>query len=194
MISKILIGLAVLVVVFVIVAALQPSTFRVARTTLISAPSAIAFGQVNDLHKWQEISPYVKLDSAAKYTFEGPSAGTGAVLAWAGNHQIGEGRLTIVESRPNELIRMRLDFAKPFASTSVAEFTFETKGSQTAVTWSLAGPKNFVCKAIGLVMNMDKMMGDQFEEGLGNLKTIAETSVRKQPIASSPQLIHAGSE
>ena len=188
MITKILIGLAGLVVVFAFVAALQPAKFRVARSTSVAAPSAIAFGQVNDLHKWQEVSPYVKLDLAAKYLFEGPPAGTGAVLAWTGNNQIGEGRMTIIESRPNELIRMRLDFAKPFASTCTAEFAFKSEGNQTAVTWSMAGSKNFVCKAMGLIMNMDKMIGGQLEEGLANLKSVAEAATRKTnssaPLAS----------
>src|SRR5688572_14654414 len=120
MIKKILIGLAGLVALFLVVAAFQPADYRVARSIVISAPPAAAFGQINDLHKWQEISPYTKLDPAAKYAFEGPVAGIGAALAWAGNNQVGEGRMTIVESRPNELVRFRLDFAKPFASTSMA--------------------------------------------------------------------------
>jgi hypothetical protein len=179
MITKILIGVAVIVAIFLIVAALQPSEFRIVRSITISAPPSAAFAQVNDLHKWQEMSPYAKLDLAAKYSFEGPSAGTGASLAWAGNSKVGEGRMTITESRPNELVRMRLDFIKPFASTAVADFTFKPAGDQTEVSWSMAGRKIFITKAMCLIMSMDKMVGPQFEEGLANLKALSEASAKK---------------
>src|SRR5258705_392675 len=103
------------------------------------------------------------MDSAAKNTFEGAPAGVGATLAWSGNAQIGEGRMTIIESRPDEIIRIRLDFARPFASTSFADFTFTPEGGRTAVTWSMTGHKNFVAKAIGLVMSIDRMIGGPLE-------------------------------
>jgi hypothetical protein len=179
MIAKILIALAVLIVVFLIVAAFQPEDFRVERSITISAPAALAFDQVNDLHKWQEMSPYAKLDLATKYTFTGPSAGPDAALAWVGNSKVGEGKMTITESRPNELVKMRLDFEKPFKSTCEAEFTFKPAGDQTTVMWGMSGKKIFVTKAMGLIMSMDKMVGGQFEEGLANLKTIAEAKAKK---------------
>jgi hypothetical protein len=185
MLKKILISLAALVVVFLVVAALQPNEYRVARTASISAPPAVVFAQLNDLHKWQEISPWAKLDPAAKNTFEGPAAGPGAVLAWTGNSEVGEGRMTITESRPNELIKMRLEFVKPFASTAITEFSFEPKGGQTAVTWTMSGQKNFISKAFCLFVNMDKCLGGQFEDGLANLKAAAES--RSKPSAGVPQ-------
>src|ERR1700710_1192790 len=114
MIAKILLTLAALVAIFLIVAAFQPEDFRVERSVVISAPAAYAFEQVNDLHKWQEMSPYAKLDPSAKYVFTGPSAGVDAAMAWTGNSQVGEGKMTITESKPNELIKIRLDFEKPF--------------------------------------------------------------------------------
>ena len=180
MLIKIAAVLGVLIVIFLIAAAFQPSDFRVMRSTSISAPPAVAFAQINDLHRWQEISPYAKLDPAAKYTFEGPAAGTGASLAWAGNARIGAGRMTIIDSRRDELVRMKLEFVKPFTSTCEAEFTFKAGGGQTLVTWSMAGPKNFVSKAMGLVMNMDRMIGTQFEDGLASLKTKSE-AIARQP-------------
>jgi hypothetical protein len=179
MIIKILITLAVIVALFLVVAARQPADFRVERSTSVSASPAVAFAQVNDLHQWLEMSPYVKLDPAAKYTFEGPSAGPGASLAWAGNSKVGEGRLTITESRPNELVRMKLEFLKPFACTNTAEFTFKQAGDQTAVTWSMFGQNNLMSKAMGLVINMDKMIGQEFENGLSNLKSLAEARAKK---------------
>ena len=176
MIKVILVAIAVCIVVFVIIAALQPDEFRVERSiSILAAPSA-PFAQVNDLHKWQAVSPYVKLDPSASYVIDGASAGEGATLSWIGNSKVGEGRMTITESRPDELVRMRMDFIKPFASTCVAEFTFRAEGDGTQVTWSLAGPKNFISKAAGLVMNMDKMIGGQFEEGLANIKRVSEAA------------------
>ena len=179
MIKIILTSLAVVLILFVVIAAVQPPNFRVARSTSIATPPAVPFARVNDLHKWQEMSPYVKLDPAAKYTFEGPPAGNGAALAWMGNAKVGEGRMTIVESRPNELIKMKLDFVKPFASTCMAEFSFKPEGDQTSVTWSMTGEKNFVSKAMCLFMNMDKMVGGAFEEGLANMKSLSEAASKK---------------
>jgi uncharacterized protein YndB with AHSA1/START domain len=164
---------------FVIVVALQPSEFRVARTARMSAPPATVFAQVNDLRKMQAWSPWARMDPAVKNTFEGPSSGTGAVLAWAGNRKIGEGRMTISESRPNELIRIKLDFVRPFPSTSIAEFNFKPEGSQTVVTWSMAGRKASVPKAIGLFLSMDKMIGGEFEKGLASLKSMTEAAAQK---------------
>lgn len=179
MIAKILIVLAVLVVIFLVVAAFQPEDFRVERSIAISAPAAYAFEQVNDLHKWQEMSPYAKMDPAAKYIFTGPTAGVNAAMAWAGNSNVGEGKMTITESRPNELIKMRLDFEKPFKSSCAAEFTFKQSGDQTTVTWAMAGKKIFITKAMGLIVSMDKMIGGQFEDGLATLKKLAEARAKK---------------
>src|SRR5207245_1627915 len=113
------------------------------------------------------------------YTFAGPSAGIGASLAWAGNSEAGAGCMTITESRPNELVRMKLEFLRPFVSTNTVEFTFRQTGDQTAVTWAMFGQNKFIGKAMGLIMNMDKMIGKEFENGLANLKTLAEAAARK---------------
>lgn len=180
MFKGILIALGVIVVVLVIVVALRPGDYRVVRSATVSAPPAVVFEQVNDLHKFQAWSPWAKLDPTAKITFEGPTAGTGATFAWAGNSKVGEGRMTIVESRPNEVIKFRLDFLKPFAGTSSAEFTFKPEGNQTAVTWSMAGRNQFIVKAISLFMNMDNMIGGMFEQGLASLNAVAQSATRKQ--------------
>src|SRR6185312_13629205 len=137
MLRKILIGLAVLVVLFVVVVAMQPSEFQVERTATIAAPPADVFAQVNDLHKWDAWSPWAKRDPSAKQTFEGPPAGEGASFQWAGNKEVGEGRMTIIQSHPSDLVKLKLEFFKPFAATSTAEFTFKPEGNQTAVTWSM---------------------------------------------------------
>jgi hypothetical protein len=179
MLKKILITLVAIVVVFVVVVAMQPSDFRVARTATISALAPAVFAQVNDFHNWEAWSPWAKLDPAAKNSFEGPSAGIGAIFRWAGNKEVGEGSMTITESRPSDLIRIKLEFLKPFAATNSAEFTFKPDGDQTAVTWSMAGKNNFISKAICLFMNMDKMVGGKFEEGLAQMKSVVEAAPKQ---------------
>jgi hypothetical protein len=178
MLVKILIALAVVVAGLAVIIALQPSDFRISRTATIAAPAPVVFAQVNDFHNWTAWSPWAKLDPAMKQTYEGASAGPGAIYTWVGNREVGEGRMTIVESRPSELIRVKLDFVKPFAGTSVAQFTFRPEGDRTAVTWTMTGEKNFVAKAIHLVMNMDRMIGDQFDKGLAAMKAVAEAAPR----------------
>ena len=174
MLKIILIALVVVVIGFVLVVAMQPSEFRIVRSATISAAPPAVFTQVNDFHKWEAWSPWAKLDPAAKTTFEGPSAGTGAIFKWAGNKEVGEGSMTITESRPSDLIRIRLEFLKPFAATNTAQFSFNPAGNQTVVTWSMEGRNNFIAKAVCLFMNMDKMLGGQFEKGLANMKSIVE--------------------
>jgi len=174
MLKKILIGLAVVIIVFVVVVAMQPAEFRITRSATIAAPPADVFAQVNDFHHWEAWSPWAKLDPAAKNSFEGPSAGTGAIFKWSGNSQVGEGTMTMTESHPNDSIKITIDFARPMAGTNVAEFTFKPEGSQTVVTWSMTGRSNFVGKAFCLFVNMDKMVGGEFEKGLAQMKTVVE--------------------
>lgn len=174
MFKKILIVVAAIVVVFLIVVALQPADFRVTRSANITAPQPAVFEQVNDFHKWEKWNPWGKIDPAMKQSYEGPPAGTGAIYKWAGNNQVGEGKMTITESRPSDLIRIKLEFLKPFASIADTEFTFKPQGNQTAVTWTMSGKNKFMAKAMCLFMSMDKMIGSQFEKGLADMKTIVE--------------------
>jgi hypothetical protein len=173
---EILAVIASIIVIFLIIVALQPSGFRIARSAAITAPPAVVFAQVNNLHKWEGWSPWMKLDPGAKQAYEGPGEGTGAVFRWAGNAKVGEGSMTITASRPAELVTLRLDFLKPFAATNVAEFAFKPDGSRTAVTWSMTGKKSFIPKMFCMFMSMDRMVGDQFEKGLADLKSVSEAA------------------
>ena len=110
-----------------------------------------------------------------KRSFEGPSAGPGAVYAWEGNRDVGAGRMTLIESRPGERILIKLEFFKPMSGLCPTEFTFKTEGDRTAVTWTMSGQNNFLSKVMCLFMNMDKMVGGQFETGLAQLKALSET-------------------
>lgn len=176
MLRKALVALGALVVVLVVVVALQPSQYRITRTTTIAAPPAAVFAQVNDFHNWRAWSPWEKIDPAMKRDYLGATVGAGAMYAWAGNREVGEGRMTLIESRPSELISIKLEFFKPMAGVSMAEFRFEPAGANTVVTWSMSGEKNFMAKAIHLVLNMDTMIGGNFDKGLAQLKSTVEAA------------------
>jgi hypothetical protein len=174
---NILLGLAAILAALAIFIAARPSDFRVSRSATMAAAPAAVFAQVNDFRNWDAWSPWAKIDPNATTRFEGPSAGEGAKFFWSGNSDIGEGSMTIVESRPDELVRIRLDFVRPFAGTNDVEFTFRPESeNQTAVTWSMAGKNNFIAKAISLVMDCEEMVGEQFDKGLAGMKEIVEKS------------------
>ena len=163
-----------LVVVFVVIVSMQPAEFRIERSTAINAPAEVVFDVVNDFHAWEAWSPWAKLDPASKAVFEGPDAGVGAVFKWSGNKQVGEGAMTITESTPHERIKIRLDFVKPFKAVNQAEFSFVAKDGATVVTWSMAGQNKFFSKALCLFMDVDKMVGADFEKGLASMKSTLE--------------------
>ena len=179
MLKIVIIALAVVVVVFLIVVAMQPAQYRVARNAIVAVPAQAVFAQVNDFHKWEAWNPWGKIDPAMKHSYEGAPAGTGAIYSWVGNNEVGEGRMTITESRPSELIRINMEFFKPFAGKGIAEFTFKPAASQTEVTWSMTGEKNFMAKAIHLFIDMDKMIGGQFEKGLAQIKSLVEMPAKQ---------------
>jgi len=148
MLKKILIGLVVVIVIFLAVVAMQPSTYRVARSATIAAPPEAVFPHVNELKKWAAWNPWVKIDPNMKFTCEGSASGVGASYSWAGNNDLGEGRMTITGSRPNKSVQLKLEFFKPMAGVSTAEFTFKPQGDQTEATWSMEGKNNFIGKTI----------------------------------------------
>jgi uncharacterized protein YndB with AHSA1/START domain len=178
MVLEILVAIAVLVALFVVFVALQPAEFRVSRSATVAAPPAEVFPQVNDLHNMNAWSPWLEPDPNIKLTYDGPDAGPGAAFSWNGNSQVGEGRLTIVDSRPPELIRMKLDFVRPFKSTADTEFTFQDEGGKTLVTWTMTGRKIFLTKLFGLFMSMDRMIGGNFEKGLAKMKARVEGAAK----------------
>jgi hypothetical protein len=175
MIIYILIGLTVIVAGLVVIVAMQPTDFCISRSATILAPASTLFEEVNDFHKWEAWSPWARLDPTAKNSYEGAPSGVGAIYRWVGNNQVGQGSMTLMESRPDNLIRIKLEFLKPFQATHTAEFTFKPSGDQTVVTWSMSGKNNFAAKVVVLLMNCDRMVGTQFEQGLENLKTMVTT-------------------
>lgn len=176
MLKKILLSLVVLLVLFVIVVALQPSDFKYTRSATFDAAPGILFEKTNNLHKWEDWSPWAKIDPNAKTTYQGPDAGVGASFSWDGNNDVGAGTMTITESQASDFIRMKLEFKKPFEATNNTEFTFKAEGSKTIMTWSMSGKNNFIGKAFGLFVDCDKMIGNDFEKGFANLKTLLTTN------------------
>lgn len=180
--KKVLTGLAVVAVVLVVAAAvfagvvaMKPNEFKIERSATISAPAADVFAQVNDFHNWKVWSPWEKLDPDMKRTIDGPTSGKGAKYSWVGNDKAGEGMMTITDSRPGESISIELEFVRPMQDASDVEFRFQPDGKKTVVTWTMTGEhKNFAGKAFCTVINLDKLIGTDFEKGLEGIRRIVE--------------------
>lgn len=182
MIRLILIILAVLVVGVLVAAALQPDTFVISRSARINAPPERIFPLINDLRRFSSWSPFEKHDPDIKQTFSGAASGAGAIYDFDGNAQVGAGRLSITDSAAPSQVTLTLDMRKPMEGHNVVEFQLVPEGDGTRVTWSMHGQSPFISKVLGLFMNMDRMVGGEFEQGLANLKGMAET----QSLTHSP--------
>jgi hypothetical protein len=172
---KILVVVAVVIVLLVLVVATRPSMFRVERSIVINALPEAVFGQVNDFHNWPAWSPWEKKDPDMKRT-HGPASGVGATYAWDGDRNVGSGRMTIERSERPSVIGIKLEFFKPFRGTNTATFSFSETAGGTRVNWVMDGRYNFITKGFSMVMDMDKMIGNDFEAGLAALKANAEAA------------------
>jgi uncharacterized protein YndB with AHSA1/START domain len=174
------IGIVLVVIVAIAVfISTRPDTFQVQRSTTIAAPAGTVFGYLNDFRQWPQWSPWEKLDPNMQRTLSGAPSGTGARYAWLGNSKAGQGSMTITDSRPGERVVLDLSFIKPFKSNNVTEFALTPAARGTQVTWTMKGTNTTVTKAFSLFMNMDKLVGGDFERGLANLKTVAEADAGK---------------
>ena len=174
MLKTIAIVVVLLIAGVLIFAATKPDSFNVRRATTIKAPPDKIYPYINDLQQWRAWSPYENKDPAMKRSFSGPGAGTGAAYAWDGNNQVGQGRMEIASTIAPTLVAIQLDFIKPFEGHNMAEFKLEPQGDATQVTWLMTGPAPFITKLMSVFINMDKMIGTDFEVGLANLKAVAE--------------------
>ena len=174
MLGTIAIVAGVLLAILLGYAATRPDRFRVQRSLSVQAPADRIFGLINDFHKWASWSPYEKLDPTMTKTFSGAESGTGAAYAWSGNSKAGEGRMEILSTVPPSKITIKLDFLKPFEGHNTAEFTMEPSGGATKVTWAMFGPQKFMFKLMSIFMSMDKLVGKDFEQGVANIKGLAE--------------------
>ena len=163
-----------------IAAALQPDEFRVTRSITVAAPPAVVFPHYNDLHLWNAWSPWAKKDQHAKATFEGPEAGVGSSFAWDGNADVGAGKMTILESRPDELVKLNLQFLKPFTGENTVEISFAPQDNGTEIVWTMYGPNQFIGKVMSLFIDCDAMVGADFEAGLSNVKMLVEFETQRE--------------
>jgi len=174
--KKIGAGLAALLVVLLLVVATRPSTYHVERSTTISAPAEAVFAQIVDFKKWDAWSPWSKLDPNMKVTYDGTQGTVGASYAWSGNDDVGTGKMTMLAIDPGKRVDIKLEFQAPWESAAKNGFTLEPLGKDTKVTWLMDGNNDFMGKAMSLVMDMDKMIGNDFEKGLAQMKKVAEAA------------------
>jgi uncharacterized protein YndB with AHSA1/START domain len=174
--KRILLVLAAALVLFLGFAATRPDTFHVERSSSIAAPASAIYPHLVDFRQWAAWSPWEKLDPGMKRDFGGPEGGVGATYAWEGNSDVGKGKMTITQAEPPAKLAIRLEFLEPFASTSVATFALAPEGEGTRVTWSMDGDQNFIAKVICIFMDMDKMIGGDFEKGLASLRQVSEAA------------------
>lgn len=170
-----IIGIIVLAVAGILVyASMQPDDFRITRSATVRATAERVFPHIADLRAWGAWSPWEKKDPGMKRTFSGPASGVGAAYAWEGNKDVGSGRMEVTEAIASSKVVIRLEFLKPFAATHMAEFTLQPQGDSTTVDWAMYGKHPFLGKVMCLFMNMDKMVGKDFEAGLASLKDVTE--------------------
>ena len=173
-IAIIAVVLAVAIVIVLILAATKPDTFEVRRAATIKAPPEKIFAAISDFHQWGSWSPWENKDPAMQRSYGGAASGRGAVYAWEGNKNVGSGRMEILEASPPSKIVIKLDFLKPFEAHNTAEFTMLPQGNATSITWLMHGPASFMVKVMHVFINMDRMVGKDFEAGLANLQRLAE--------------------
>src|SRR3954462_6987983 len=166
--------LAIAVAIILILAATKPNTFSVRRATTVKAPPDKIFGLINDFHQWRTWSPYENKDPAMQRTYEGAERGKGAVYAWDGDKNVGSGRMEILEASVPSKITIKLDFFKPFEGHNTAEFTMLPQGDVTNLSWTMVGPAVFMSRLMQVFINLDHMIGRDFEVGLAKLKKLAE--------------------
>ena len=145
------------------------STFEVRRSAVIPATPEEIFPLVNDFHEWTAWSPWEQIDPGMSRRYFGSASGAGAGYAWSGNRKAGSGTMEIEESEPNSLIRIRLEFTKPFKALNPTTFTFTPVQGGTEVTWSMTGENKGLARVFALFMNMDMMVGADYERGLAAL-------------------------
>lgn len=174
----VLAAVGALVAAPLVYAATRPDRFRVERSARIAAPPEAVYAHLEDLRRWSAWSPWEKLDPEMARTHSGPQSGPGATYAWRGNRKVGEGRMEITAATPPSRLELRLEFIRPFAATNTTEFLLVPEDGGTRVTWAMYGESSYMWKVMGLVMNMDRMIGRDFEAGLGDLRGVVEGHVR----------------
>jgi len=174
MFKTIAIVIVLAIAALLIYAATRPDTFSVQRSARIKAAPEKVYALINDFPSWPTWSPWEKLDPEMKRTLSGAPTGKGSIYEWSGSGKVGAGRMEITDTQPSSKVVIKLDFIKPFEGHNITEFTLAPQGDTTEVNWVMSGPAPFISKLMGVFMNMDKMIGKDFETGLANMKAAAE--------------------
>jgi uncharacterized protein YndB with AHSA1/START domain len=195
MLAKIGLGVLVAVVLLLAVIATRPAAFRIERSTTVAAPAEMVFAQIDDLHRWGDWNPFEKQDANMKKTYEGAPSGVGSAYHYVSD-RVGEGRMTVTEVQPPERVVVKAEFIKPLAATNRIDFTLTPTEGGVSVTWAMSGNNNFLGKAIGLFVSMDRMVGTEFEKGLADLKRLSEAEAKRAqataPAAAPVRTVTAG--
>lgn len=181
--TKVLLSVAIVLAVIIAAAYLLPRQVHVERSKFIAQPASILFESVNNLTLWEGWSPWHKIDTAMEITYQG-TEGTGASYTWKSNHKnVGNGTLTITESRPDEYIATTMDFGKQGSAS--AWYRFEPSDSGTMVTWGFDTDMGNTPIGRYMGLMMDKWIGADYEKGLDNLAGFAaklEAQKREQVV------------
>jgi hypothetical protein len=182
---KIVIGIAAVVLVLIVgilgLAAMKPDIMFVSRSAVIDAPPEVVYGYLAELRKWEKWSPWDERDPDLVRTYSGAASGLGAVYEWAGNRDVGKGRMAIIYAAEPSRLNIQLDFIEPFASTFETQFGVLPEGEGSRVTWTMHGENSFLSKLMSVFMDMESMIGKDFERGLGQLKQVVETQPSEMP-------------
>jgi len=184
MLKRVAVIAAGLIVVLALVIATRPAHLHVERSKPIAASPAVVFSLINDFHAWPSWSPWEKQDPDMKRDISGSPQGKGALYSWSGNDQVGVGSMEIVDSSAPEQVKIRLEFKEPWEATNATTFSLVPTTQGTRVTWAMDGENNFGAKAMSMFMNMDEMIGKDFEAGLTNLGALAEAAAEPQRAAA----------
>lgn len=168
----------------VVVVSWQPDKFTVSRSAIVPATPEAIFPFINNLHKWNEWSPWARLDPNCVNRYNDTPQGVGSSMSWSGNNKVGAGKMTVVESKPDELVRMRLEFEKPMKAVNTTEFLIRPATDGSEVVWTMSGTSNFYGKVMNIVMNCQKMIGGQFEQGFVNLREALAKDAEAKRVAA----------
>ncbi|MBL7981779.1 MAG: SRPBCC family protein [Flavobacteriales bacterium] len=187
MLKKILLAIAIIIAGIIIVSRFQPDNYTVERSATIDAPPEVVFAHMNDFREWQQFNAWGDTDPNAVYTYSDVSSGVGANFHWKGNSDMGEGRMTILESRPNEYVKVDLEFIEPFAGKAITEYVMVPEGSGTKLTQRMHSDHNFFSKIMCMFMDMDKMIGEKYEEGFRRMNNVLPAlTPAPEPAAAAP--------
>jgi uncharacterized protein YndB with AHSA1/START domain len=169
-----------------IAGSMRPANYHVERSATVPAPPDAVYAVLSDFHRFGEWSPWEKLDPGMQKTFEGQNGAVGSSYSWSGNDRVGAGSMTVTEAQPGKKLAAKMQMNRPYISTSQTYWTLEGQGNQTKVTWAMDGEsRTLIAKTFTMLMNMDKMIGSNYETGLDQLKSVAEAEAKKRAVAQT---------